>query len=83
MPDTDSRTTHTCPHCNKPLLSRDAQATLNYMIRECPKRGGYMYEGARPAYERGEYKDADLAELLAVGAIGPHEDSNKGWVVKW
>lgn len=42
-----------------------------------------MYEGARPAYERGEYKDADLAELLAVGAIGPHEDSNKGWVVKW
>ena len=70
-----------CPHCGKPIISRKAEATLDYMRREAPKRGGFMYEGARPAYERGEYRDAEIAELLSVGAIRPHADPARGWVV--
>jgi hypothetical protein len=42
-----------------------------------------MFEGARPAFERGEYRDGEIAELLAAGAIGPHADPAKGWVTKW
>jgi hypothetical protein len=40
-----------------------------------------MWEGAREAYERGEYKDAVLEELLAAGVIRPHQDASKGWVL--
>lgn len=70
-----------CPKCGYRLLSDSATRTLAYMKREAPRRGGYMFEGARPAYERGEYYDKDLAELLSVGAIKPHDDPAKGWVV--
>lgn len=51
------------------------------MIHQAPKRGGYMFEGARPDYESGKYKDDILDELLAAGAIAPHPDPAKGWVV--
>jgi hypothetical protein len=71
-----------CPRCGHVLLSRDAEMRLEYMRREAPKRGGFMYEGAREAYEKGEYRDRELDELLAVGAIEPHPDPRKGWVVK-
>lgn len=73
--------TWTCPHCGKPILSRRAQADLDFMRREAPNRGGYMWEGARVAYEAGTYKDPGLDELLSVGAIKPHADPKKGWVV--
>lgn len=72
-----------CPHCGKLLLSRKAAEDLAYMKREAPARGGYMWEGARRAYESGEYQDATLEELLRVGAIAPHDDPNKGWVPIW
>lgn len=52
-----------------------------FMLREAPKRGGFMWEGCRPAYERGEYRDDVLDELLAAGVIAPHPDPNKGWMV--
>lgn len=55
--------------------------TLASMRKNAPRRGGFMFERARPAYESGEYRDADLADLLSVGAIKPHADPNKGWVI--
>lgn len=76
-----------CPNCgyailsNEGHLSKEAQLTLDYMRRNAERRGGFMYEGARPAYERGEYRDSALDELLRVGAIEPHSDPSKGWVV--
>jgi hypothetical protein len=51
------------------------------MQREAPKRGGFMFEGARPAYEAGTYKDAELRELLDAGLIALHPDPKKGFVV--
>lgn len=72
-----------CPHCGHRFLplSERARSTLRYMIRECPNRGGFMFEGARPDFEAGIYRDAEIEELLRVGAIKPHEDPAKGWVV--
>lgn len=63
------------------MLSPKAELTLNYMRREAPRRGGFMYEGARPAYESGKYRDGEIDELLTCGAIQPHPDPAKGWVV--
>lgn len=62
------------------LLSPTAAREYHYMLEEAPKRGGYLWEGARPVYERGGYKDHIIDELLAVGAIEPHADPDKGWV---
>lgn len=70
-----------CPNCGHALLSPRAAATLAYMQREAPRRGGFMFEAARPAYEAGAYRDEELDQLLATGAIEPHADPNKGWVV--
>jgi len=70
-----------CPHCGAQILSQEAEFTLNYMKRSAPARGGFMYEGARPAYENGSYKDSTIAELLAAGLIAPHPDPTKGWIV--
>jgi hypothetical protein len=70
-----------CPKCGAPLLSPRAEASLNYMRREAPRRGGFMFEGARLAYDRGAYRDPDIDELLACGAIKPHPDPERGWVV--
>jgi hypothetical protein len=70
-----------CPHCGKRTLSDSALLELQYMKRHAPKRGGFMYEGARPAYEAGKYYDATIAELLSAGAIKPHPDPTKGWAV--
>jgi hypothetical protein len=68
-----------CPRCGHVILSRDAERTLEFMRREAPKRGGFMYEGARVAWDKGEYCDRELEELLAAGAIEPHTDPLKGW----
>jgi hypothetical protein len=51
------------------------------MKKEAPRRGGFMFEAARPAFESGKYRDSILSELLHAGAIEPHQDPNKGWVV--
>lgn len=71
-----------CPKCGNVILSPQAEATLNYMRREAPRRGGYIFEGARIAYETGCYRDDEIAQLLSAGAIEPHPDPNKGWVCK-
>ena len=71
-----------CPYCGHQILSRKAELTLSYMRREAPKRGGYMFEGARPSFEAGIYHAADITALLEADAIEPHADPNKGWVVK-
>lgn len=76
-------TVHRCPHCGKAVLSPAAQATLDYARKAAAERGGYIWEGARPQYEIGHYQDAELNEMLAVGAIEPHPDPTKGWIVKW
>lgn len=73
-----------CPRCGyreDVKLSPEASTTLRYMVHNAPKRGGFMFEGARPDYERGKYQDHIIDELLAAGAIAPHPDPNKGWVV--
>jgi len=74
-----------CPTCRQVIppdhLSMRAAQTLAYMKREATKRGGYIFEGARPAYEAGTYRDAELSELLSAGLIAPHHDPAKGWVV--
>jgi len=70
-----------CPHCGKRMLSERAALTLEYMRKHAPQRGGYMFEGARVAYDAGRYQDSELDELLAAGAIEPHDDPKKGWVV--
>lgn len=70
-----------CPNCGHVILSRRAEQTLHYMQRVAPRRGGFMFEGARPAYESGKYCDDEIDQLLATGAIKPHPDPNKGWVV--
>ena len=63
------------------VLSRRAQETLSYMRRNAPLRGGFMFERARVAFDNGKYRDGDIEELLRVGAIKPHPDPLKGWVV--
>jgi len=75
-----------CPTCGQVLdtpqnISLRAASTLEYMRKEAPKRGGYMFEGARPSFENGTYKDSELSELLAARLILPHPDPKKGWVV--
>lgn len=76
-------TVHRCPHCGKAILSPKAHAELDHARKVAPQRGGYIWEGARPHYETGQYQDAVVRELLAVGAIEPHPDPTKGWIVKW
>ncbi len=71
-----------CPNCGSVILSKRAQAELEYMRKVAPGRGGFMYEGARSAYESGEYNDDNLKQLLEAGAIEPHPDPTKGWIVK-
>lgn len=76
----------TCPHCGSQLpedgvLSRRAQETLAYMRRNAPRRGGFMFECARVAFDAGKYHDAEIDELLRTGAIKPHPDPKRGWVV--
>lgn len=63
------------------ILSQGAREVLSYMRRSAPARGGFMYEGARPALETGEYQDAALSELLTAGLIAPHPDPMKGFIV--
>lgn len=75
-------TTPVCPHCGKPILSRKAATLLRYFRRECPRRG-FLFEGARPVFESGEYHDVEITELLRAGAIEPHPDPAKGWRPKW
>lgn len=72
--------TFRCPNCGLPVMSQQATWEYQFMIKEAPKRGGIMWEGCRPAYDRGEYQDAILDELLAAGAIARHPDPNKGFV---
>ncbi len=72
-----------CPHCKKPILSPSAQRELDFARKAAPSRGGYIWEGARIGYDAGNYKDDTLRELLACGALQPHPDPAKGWVVKW
>ena len=71
-----------CSHCGAVILSDGAARTLEYMRCHAPSRGGFMYEGARPAYEAGTYIEPEFDELLSVGAIAPHPDPSKGYVVK-
>lgn len=52
-----------------------------YICENAPARGGHIYEGARPAFEAGEYHDAYLREMLDRGWIKPHPDPDKGWIV--
>jgi hypothetical protein len=63
-------------------LSPKAQAELAYAT-EYVARYGYIWAGARPQYEAGTYHDAVLTELLNAGAIEPHADPTKGYIVKW
>lgn len=70
-----------CPKCGTELLSPKAETVLNYMRKIAPTRGGFMFEGARPAYEVGTYIDDEITQLLTCGAIKPHDDPNKGWIV--
>ena len=73
-----------CKECGRylgPGISQSAQETLKYMRREAPKRGGFMFGGARPAFEDGSYMDEDIRELLDAGYIAPHNDPRKGWIV--
>jgi len=69
-----------CPHCGRSIVSEDALRDLAYIRKYAKARGGFMWEGAREAYERGEYVDTAIAELLAAGLIKPHQDPAKGWV---
>ncbi len=50
------------------------------MVKGAAERGGYMFEGLRPRFERGEVHDAEIAELLRLGWIVPHANPMKGWV---
>lgn len=79
----ETQPTPLCPHCGRPVLSPRALSELAYARKHAPARGGYLWEGARLAYERGDYKDATLSELLLVGALAPHGDPAKGYVVRW
>lgn len=74
-------TTPICPHCGQPILTPRTMAILNFMRRECGSRGGYMFEGVRPAFEAGKYIDEAISALLKIGAIEPHPDPAKGWIV--
>ena len=60
-----------------------ALAELAYAAEHAPKRGGYIWESARIAYDAGKSIDPTLVELLNVGALVPHLDKTKGWVVAW
>ena len=71
---------YNCPHCGKPILSVRAWEDLQYARREAPRRGGYIWEGARIGYEAGDYHSSTFDELLACGALTPHRDPAKGWV---
>lgn len=82
MANSNDKTTALCPHCHKPILSPRALGELNFARDTCRTRG-FIWEGARLSYEAGTYRDAEIAELLAVGAIAPHPDPSKGWIVKW
>ena len=70
-----------CPHCGEPILSTRASEDYERAKRSAPMRGGYIWEGARPQYESGEYKDPALGELLEAGLLEPHPDPTKGWIV--
>ena len=73
-----------CPECGSVVaqgVSRAALETLEYIRRKAPQRGGYIYEGARPEFEKGNYIDNELRELLDAGLIAPHSDPRKGWII--
>jgi hypothetical protein len=67
-------------HVSRCEIRGGPENLYDFMVRRCQSRGGYMFEGARPAFERGEYRDPEIAELLRRGWIKPHQDPDKGWV---
>lgn len=73
-----------CQELDAISLSPEAQRELAYARREAPKRGGYIWEGARTAMglpASSSYPgDQVLGELLAAGLLVPHKDPTKGWV---
>ena len=56
----------------------DTTAALNRLIAEA--RADEREKAASIAFERGEYRDEAIAELLRRGWIRPHADPTKGWV---
>ena len=74
-------TLHLTPPASSPL-SPEAQRELDYALRVASTRKGrgYLWEGARPAYESGDYKDSILDELISAGFLVPHENPECGWI---
>jgi len=42
---------------------------------------GHIWEGARPAFESGDYNDPILARMLAEGVIIPAGNPNRGYIL--
>ena len=76
--------TKICPCCGQPALSglsASAKDDLEYARNNAGRRGGYIWEAARTAYEEGTHQDNNLKELLESGFLRPHPDPLKGYVV--
>jgi len=67
------------PQMRHVIISPKAEVPLNY-IRAKRQAGGSCMRRS-PCYESGAYRDEDIAQLLSAGAIEPHPDPNRGWVV--
>ena len=61
------------------MSERRYAATKHYVTKRIGTRG-YIWEGARPAYESGKYHGGDIERLLRDGVIAPHPDSSKGYI---
>ena len=73
-----------CSRCRAEIALDDEQAEFQREVIYATKiirERGRIWEGARPAFERGDYEDKLITDLLAAGVIVPDPDPDGGYVL--
>jgi|SRR6185503_8500792 len=81
-----SNVNNRCHACGRPMPPStrsprsEYEDAVAYALKTLRSRGR-IWEGARPAFESGEYHDAELARMLEDGVIVPSDDPLGGYVL--
>ena len=62
-------------------LKRPSFAMEVAWVKKAISERGHIWEGCRPAFERGEYIDPTLKRLLQEGVLVPASDPKGGYVL--
>ena len=70
-----------CSKCGQMINPSSRYETEVHWVVQTLKTRGRIYEGCRPAFEAGEYKDENLKRMIDEGVIVPARDPNGGYVL--